>query len=158
MDEAILRHQLITLLSGEGAHVDVERAVAGLDPELRGRRPEGLAHSVWEQLEHMRITQEDILRYVLDPDWRSPAWPEGYWPATPQPPSGGWEATLRGYRDDLADLKALTQDAGRDLTAPLPHAPRHTLLRELLIAADHAAYHTAQIVDARRALGAWPTS
>jgi hypothetical protein len=28
----------------------------------------------------MRLAQEDILRYMLDASWFSPAFPEGYWP------------------------------------------------------------------------------
>jgi uncharacterized damage-inducible protein DinB len=156
MDDSTIRRHLITLLRGEGAHATVERALAGLPAELRGVRPQGLEHSVWELLDHMRLGQEDILRYATDPDWRSPAWPEGYWPADPQPPAGAWDATLAGFGDDLEALIDLVRDEHNDLTAALGHAPRHTLLREVLLVADHNAYHAGQIVDVRRALGAWP--
>jgi hypothetical protein len=77
-DQAVLREQLVELLTGAHAHADVKSALAGLDPALRGRRPGAAAHSIFEELEHMRLAQEDILRYTVDPKWVSPAWPDGY--------------------------------------------------------------------------------
>lgn len=157
MDDAIIRKQLGSMVRGEGAHVPVDTAIEGLGADLRGQVPPGLAHSVWQLLEHIRIAQEDLLQYALDPGWRSPSWPEGYWPSDPEPPSAAaWDASVASFRQDRDAALELVQDASRDLTAPLPHAPQHNLLRQLLLLADHNAYHGAQIVDARRALGAWP--
>jgi len=50
------------------------------------------------------------------------------------------------------------QDEKSDLFAKLAHGQGQTLLREALILADHNAYHLGQLVDLRRALGAWPES
>ena len=75
----VLRQELVDLLTKGQAHVTVEQALEKLPRELRGRRPAPEIPSVFEQLEHMRLAQEDILRYTLDPTWQSPAWPEGYW-------------------------------------------------------------------------------
>lgn len=157
MDDAIVRERLAALVLGEGAHVSLERALEGLPEPMRGQRPPGLEHSPWELLEHLRLAQQDLLRYSLDPDWRSPKWPEGYWPDTPEPPSPeAWEASLEALRRDRREALALVRDRQRDLTAPLPHAPQHNLLRQLMLLGDHDAYHVGQIVDVRRALGAWP--
>ncbi len=157
VDAGVLRTQLETLIRGEGAHVPVDRALEGLPAALRGTQPAGLAHSVWQLLEHIRIAQEDILQYALDPGWRSPSWPEGYWPADPEPPSEqAWGEALEAFQRDQDLALSLVRDPDRDLTSPIPHATRHTLLRQLLLLADHNAYHGAQIVDARRVLGAWP--
>lgn len=156
MDDRIIRTQLEPLVRGEGAHVTVERSLEGLPAGLRGERPDGLAHSVWQLLEHLRIAQEDILEYALDPDWVSPGWPEGYWPVDPVPPSAAaWDASLAALRRDRDRALELLRDPQRDLTAPLPHATQHNLLRQLLLLADHNAYHAGQIVDARRLLNAW---
>lgn len=40
--EESLRQHVIRLLEGRGAHADFDRAVAGLQPAVRGRRPEGM--------------------------------------------------------------------------------------------------------------------
>lgn len=44
----------------------------------------------------------------------------------------------------------------RDLLAPVPAGTGQTLLRAILLAADHAAYHVGQLVAVRRLLGCWP--
>ena len=104
----------------------------------------------------MRIAQEDILRYALDPDWRSPEFPDGYWPrADGAVTDAVWKESLERFRADLVEVCALAQDPTRDLTAPIPHGEGRTYLRQVLLVADHNAYHTAQIVTIRKLLGDW---
>ncbi len=151
-----LRETVVELLQGGAAHVRLGDALSGLRPEWRTHRPPGL-HSVWQLLEHIRITQEDILRYTLDSDWRSPSWPEGYWPENPSDlPEGVWQDTYLRYERDLQELVALARNPAYELAAEIPHGDGRSYLRQLLLVADHAAYHTAQIVSLRRALGDWP--
>ena len=155
MDDASLRQHLIDLLSSERAHAGFEAAVRGLPPELRGRRPEGLAHTPWQLLEHLRIAQWDILEFCRRSDHTSPAWPGGYWPADEAPPrESAWEESLAAFRRGMCDLVAAP---GTDLLAPIPWGePHHTVLHEALLVADHNAYHVGQLVSLRRLLGAWP--
>ena len=138
------------------AHVTLEKALKGLPPAARGTRPSPALHSVYEELEHMRLAQEDILRYTLDATWRSPEWPKGYWPD----PDGEatderWRGAVEGFRKDLDEVCALAQGASLDLTATIPHGEGRTYLRQILLVADHNAYHTAQIVAIRKLLGDW---
>ena len=42
-----------------------------------------------------------------------------------------------------------------DLFEPIPHGKGQTTLREVLLVADHNAYHVGQLVLLRRLLGAW---
>jgi hypothetical protein len=42
-----------------------------------------------------------------------------------------------------------------DLTAKIPHGQGQTYLREIILAADHAAYHIGEIVVVRKLLGIW---
>jgi uncharacterized damage-inducible protein DinB len=157
MNGRVLREQLVELLAGEHAHVGWKRALRGLPPALRGRRAARFGHSIYEELEHMRLAQEDILRYTVDPAWRSPPWPEGYWPKRPAPTPAQWRDCVKGFEADLAELIALARRADLDLTARIPHGQDgHTYLREILLAADHNAYHLGQIVLTRKLLGAWP--
>jgi uncharacterized damage-inducible protein DinB len=158
MDDQVLRLALLQLLTAGQAHVTVDKALAGLEPGLRGRRPKAEIHSVWEELEHMRIAQEDILRYSLDPAWTSPEWPQGYWPTRAEPTEAIWSSSLSRFRADLEELGNLIRDPQRDLTAKIPHGEGRTLLRQILVVADHNAYHLGQIVQARRLLGAWSGS
>jgi hypothetical protein len=156
MDDRALREHLTTLLTGGHAHVTFDAAVEKLEPRLRNVRPRDGDHSVWELLEHLRIAQEDILRYTLDASWKSPPWPKGYWPPPgneDEVPDEAWDSSIARFRADLEAVCALVRE--RDLTAAIPHAKSHTYLREVLLVADHNAYHLGQIVQARRSLGAW---
>ena len=151
-----MRDHLLYLLRGGGAHVSFEDAVKGLPVELRGKRPRGAAHSPWEILEHMRIAQWDILEFSRNADYVSPKWPEGYWPKTPAPPSAkAWSTTIRQFQADLEAMCSLIEDDAVDLLAKIPHGDGQTVLREVLLVADHNSYHLGELIVTRRLLGAW---
>jgi len=151
-----LRQHLLDLLRGGNAHLNFEEALAGLPPNLRGERPHGLPYSPWRLLEHMRIAQWDILEFSRNPKHVSPDFPGGYWPETDAPPDDkAWEKSIRQFRADLKATQELVEDPGIDLFAPIPHGEGQTLLREVLLVADHNSYHLGQLVVVRRLLGAW---
>ena len=155
MDDSRLRNELVALLEGKGAHVGIGAAFAKLEAQHRTARAGKEGHTVWEELEHMRLAQEDILRYTLDSTWTSPQFPAGYWPTLETPTEDQWKASLVGFRSDLDEVIALAKDATRDLTAEIPHGEGRTYLREVLLVADHNAYHLGQVIEIRRLLGAW---
>jgi hypothetical protein len=102
MDESVLRSQLVELLREGQAHVKAESALANVGAQFRNVRPAPEVHSVWEELEHLRIAQEDILRYTIDPLWESPKWPDGYWPKASEKLSDEmWQASVTGFFADL---------------------------------------------------------
>ena len=155
-NDAALRAHLRKLLAWGDAHVDYDRAVAGLAPELRGQRPGGLPYSPWELLEHLRITQHDILDFSRNPQYAELSWPEDYWPQSAAPPDAhAWDVSIAAFHADREALQALADDPAVDLFARIPHGQGQTYLRELLLVADHNAYHVGQLVLVRRLLGAW---
>lgn len=104
----------------------------------------------------MRLAQEDILRYALDASWTSPPFPEGYWPkAAEELTEEKWAASVAAFFADLEEVIKLAQDPNVDLTAVFPHGEGHTYIRQILLVADHNAYHLGQIVLTRKALGDW---
>jgi hypothetical protein len=154
---AALREHLLYLLRGGGAHLDFEKAVAGLPAELRGKKPPGSPHTPWRLLEHLRIAQWDILEFSRNAAHVSPAFPEGYWPHGDAPPDEqAWDNSVRAFRADLRAMQDLVADSAVDLFAPIAHGDGQTILREALLVADHNAYHLGQLVLVRRLLGAWP--
>ena len=156
MDNKPLREQLLYLLRGGGAHVDFEKAIQGLPPKLRGVKPEGAPYSAWQLLEHMRITQWDILEFSRNPEHVSPEWPSGYWPEAEAPPSpAAWEKSVKEFRADMEAMQAMVEDPGTDLLARIRGGSGQTVLREALLVADHNAYHLGELVLVRRMLGAW---
>jgi hypothetical protein len=155
--DTALRDHVRRLLTWDDSHVGFERAVKGLAPELRGRVPAGLPYSAWQLIEHLRRAQFDILDFCRNPDYRALNFPDDYWPTDPAPPSAeAWDESVRKCLDDRTAFVALALDPGLDLFAHIPHGSGQTYLRELLLAADHAAYHVGELVTVRRLLGAWP--
>ncbi len=71
-----LRRYVARLLDWEDAHVSFDAAVEGIGPPHRGRTPTGLPHSPWQLLEHLRITQRDILDFCREPKYIERRWPE----------------------------------------------------------------------------------
>jgi hypothetical protein len=154
-DRALRRH-VLELLVGGHAHADLKKALAGLPPRLRGKKPKGAEHTAWQLLEHIRIAQWDILEFSRNPKHVSPNWPDGYWPKTETPPSAAaWNASIRKVQEDQKAMEKLVASKKTDLLAPIPHGTGQTVLREALLLADHNGYHIGQLVLLRRWLGAW---
>jgi uncharacterized damage-inducible protein DinB len=156
MNDTAFREQLVALLTKGQAHVTLGGALRDLAPALRGRRAAPGLHSIWEEMQHLRLAQEDILRFTLDPAWESPPFPAGYWPPPESKPTDAeWDEALASFQRDLEETCALARDPDRDLTAVIPHGEGRTYLRQILLIADHNAYHLGQIVLTRKLLGAW---
>lgn len=156
MSDTTLRDQLLALLQGGNAHLTFDQAVAEFPAAAMNQTPPSVSYTPWHLLEHVRIAQWDILEFVRDPDHVSPEWPKGYWPdrgATTD--AAGWEATIAAIHADLAALEAIVRNPAIDLTAELPHAPGYTYLREVLLVADHNAYHIGEFAILRQVMGTW---
>lgn len=157
MSDRRLRDLLLEMLEGKSAHLDLEAALEGMPVGRVGERPEGVEHSVWELVEHLRRALHDLVEFSRDPDYESPPWPEGYWPQAASPGSEGeWERAVEEYGELLEEMKAMMGDPGRDLLEPFPWGDGQNLAREAMLAFDHAGYHIGQIVQVRRLLGEWP--
>jgi hypothetical protein len=151
-----LRAELDRLLSGKGAHMDFDEAIADLPANLRGVKAHNSPHSIWEVLEHLRIAQWDMLEFSRDAKHVSPEWPKGYWPESAAPPDeSAWNHSVKAFRHDLAAMRKLVANPASDIFTPFPHGEGQTLLRETLQLADHNAYHIGELVSLRRILGAW---
>lgn len=154
--DKLLREHIVSMLDGGGAHAKFDDVVKDFPVKLRGQKPAGLPHSPWMLLEHLRLAQWDILEFSRNEKYESPEWPEGYWPKSEAPASAtAWETSIKNFRKDLKAMQDLVENPETDLFARIPWGDGQTILREALLVADHNAYHIGQLVDARRALGAW---
>lgn len=154
MKKDTLKTELIGLLTASGAHVTFDKALKGFPLKDAGTLIEGAPYSAWQLLEHMRIAQADIIEYVTTPKYREKKWPEDYWPKKATPPSKqAWTKSIRAFRSDLKKAANLLKKA--DPLQPIPFAGNKTLLKELLLIADHNAYHLGEFVLLRKLLGNW---
>ncbi|SNB45867.1 DinB family protein [Geobacter sp. DSM 9736] len=155
----LIRHELLALLDSQNAHMAFREAVADFPLEQINIKPPNTPYSFWHFVEHIRIAQWDILEFIRNPQHQSPPYPEGYRPRPEEvADERRWRQSVEAVSADLAALLAIVSDQGCDLLAPLPHAPDYTIYREVLIAADHMAYHVGEIAVMRQVMGLWPAN
>ena len=141
-----LRDQLVGLLRGGNAHMDFATAVADFPEALINARPPNVDYTFWHLIEHLRLTQADILEYVTSAAYRERDWPDDYWPPRDaRATKADWDASVAAFQRDLDALVAIVADEATDLFAPVPSNDQHTILREALIVADHNAYHIGEL-------------
>ena len=147
------RKALIEVLDGTAVHAGVEAIVEGIPAEYRAKKVRGLPYTLWQLLEHIRLTQRDILNYMTDPDYEMP---DEYWPAAKKPTEEMWEESVRALLRDLRKVKRMARDPKLDLRKGVPcGVEQHTLLREVVVLAAHNSYHLGEMVVLRRLLGIW---
>lgn len=156
MSHRALRDHVAALIGWEDAHAGLDQIVDGVPTDKWGAAAPGLPYTLWQLLEHLRLTQYDILDFCRNPGYTHQRWPEDYWPKESEAPSADAVAgSIEAFRRDREALTALALDEKVDLFAPIPHGTGQTYLRELLLVADHTSYHLGQMVAVRRMLGIW---
>jgi len=155
--DSLVRKQLVELLSGSNSHMGFEGVIKDFPLHHINSKAPGVPYSPWHFLEHMRIAQWDILEFIRNPDHISPDYPEGYRPGVEEKADETrWHATVQKFRADLKSLQDLVTDHATNLYGPIAHAPEYTILREILVVADHNSYHTGELAMLRQVMDLWP--
>jgi hypothetical protein len=154
--ETVTREQLLQLLHKSQAHMDFDQAVQDYPMEqINTLFPNGV-YSAWALLEHMRITQWDILDFIRNPHYKYMDWPADYWPKRgTQASEADWQGTIAAFHADLKALEDIVKDPKTDLYARIPHGEGQTILREIMLVADHNAYHIGEFAIMRQVMGTW---
>jgi len=151
-----IRKNITGMLRENHAHIRFEDAVSGVPPLMRSTNPENLPYSIWQLVEHIRITQRDILEFCRSAAHKSPEWPQGYWTENKDYVNDEtWESSLKQIHKDTEDFIALFNDPDVDIYIPFEYGRGQTYIRQALFIAGHTAYHTGQIVVVRRILNVW---
>ncbi|MFI5385657.1 MAG: DinB family protein [Fimbriimonadales bacterium] len=153
-----LRQHVVALLRGGQAYDSFDSVVDEFRHEERWVVPPGAERSAWQIVEHMQRALRDILDFCQNESgtYIERDWPADYWPTSSSPIKGAWEDTINAYKVDLAEMEALVQDDSRDLFKQFPWGEGQTLLREALLAADHASHHLGQLIELKRWIDATP--
>ena len=156
MSNEDLRNHLVDLLKSKDAHVDFETTIANFPIDEINTRIPNIPYTPYQVVEHMRLAQWDILEFSRNSNYIALKFPEGYWPGKELAANeNDWNKSLDVFREDLQHLINLVKDESTDLFTPIPHGSGQTILREILLTADHNAYHLGQLVLMRRSLGVW---
>ncbi len=157
-EQAPLRKQLIALLNGGQAHATFDDVIKDFPADHRGVVPANLPYSAWQLLEHLRITQRDILNFSAPPTggYHPSKWPDDLLAQVSRATSAhAWDQSIAAIRSDLEQFDALIENPRSDLYKPFRWGDGQNLLREALLIADHNAYHLGELVVLRRLLGIW---
>lgn len=135
-----------------------DEAVAAVPAWAINQRAPNVAYTPWHLVEHLRITQWDMLEYIRDPvGHRSPEWPVGYWPAPDaETDAVGFERSVERFLADLRALRAIAEDEAKDLFAVLEGTPGHTAYRCIRVIGNHNSYHVGEFASLRQVMGSWP--
>jgi uncharacterized damage-inducible protein DinB len=145
------------LLRGKGAHADPVACVEDLTAAQAGRRIEGFTHTIWQLLFHLNYWIDFELKCVERPDTPFPTDPEASWPLKDGPADDvAWRHDVALFRTYLGQLATLAEAKASTL-ARIAHAgTAFTVETVLILLIAHNSYHVGQIVQLRRAMGAWP--
>lgn len=157
MNDKHVREQVVNALGEQQAHMLFDDAVKDFPAAHYNTRPQNVSYSFWHLLEHLRITQWDILDYIQNTDYQYLEFPKGYWPAPDATADeAAWNKTIADFRRDLHALIDIINDPNTDLYAQIPHAQQgHTVLREINIVATHNAYHIGELGILRGIMKLW---
>ena len=149
--DKVLREHLVAQLRG-GQAFDTFGAIVG---EFSGADrfvvPVGAERSAWQIVDHLLFALRDILDFSTNAAYVEPKWPDAYWSDSPE---GDWDGTLAAYQKALTEMESLVMDPERDLFQTFSWGTGQTLLREAMLAADHASHHLGQLVELRRWISA----
>ena len=154
--DSAIREQLITLLKGGEAHMPLKEAASEFPEKyINTLFPNG-TYSPWALLEHIRITQWDILDFIRNPNYAEISWPDDYWPQkNKKATKKEWDNSLSQFEKDVLELEKIVKNPKTDLYVKIPHGDGQTILREILLVTDHNAYHIGEFAIMRQAMKTW---
>jgi hypothetical protein len=154
--DVMIREELINLLKGGNAHMSLREAVKDFPEEkINTVFPNG-TYSAWDLLEHIRITQWDILNFIINSNYKEISWPDAYWPEKDKLAiKREWEKTILQFEKDNLALGKIVKNSETDLYAKIPHGDGQTILREILVVSDHNSYHIGEFAITRQAMKTW---
>ncbi len=155
-EEDVSRAELLALLSRSNAHMSFEEAVEDFPESAMNTTFPNVTYTPWHLLEHMRRSQWDILDFMRNPNYKGMVWPDDYWPQKSQKATRKeWDKTIEGFNRDMKELQLLVSDPKVEMHSRIPHGDGQTMLREILLVADHNAYHTGEFTIMRQVMGTW---
>src|SRR5690606_18672926 len=145
--EKYLREQLVRQIRGGNAFKKIESILEEVDYNQLGKQFAGLPYTFWQQLEHLRITQWDILEFCTNHNYEPLDWPKDYWVPEYGPSSlENFESKKKMFFQDREQFLDLLLDINNDLYKPFSHGDGQTLFREALLILEHNAYHIGQLM------------
>ncbi len=134
-------------------------AVANFPASAMNKNIPNGTYTPWQLLEHLRITQWDILDFIINKNYKELEWPKDYWPEKfAKATQKDWDYTIETFEKDVKALQNIVKNPKTDLFAKIPWGSGQNILREVLLVADHNAYHIGEFTSLRQVMGTWDKS
>lgn len=157
MEDTALREQLVQNLLIGHAHMPFTEAVSNFPKDSINTIPTHVDYSFWHLLEHIRISQHDILDFIKNPQYKEIEWPKDYWPdKSTIATMTDWNRTINKFKEDQEELVKIIKTKKTNLYSKIPHGQGQTILREILLVIDHNAYHIGEFSILRQVMQLWP--
>ncbi len=148
------RETIFCFLKGEHTHIDVEWVLVDCDPAITDKRVGGIAHTIYQILNHMIFWQDVYLDRMEGTETLSPVLPSAGWPGEDAPADvDAWLEAVQVFQQGLAVAREL---ANGDLSLKIPTFRNASLGECLVYLSLHNSHHIGQIIMLRQALGDWP--
>ncbi len=155
-EEGKLRKQLVAYLKQGYAHSPFEDIVADFPIDQINSKAPNSSYTPYRLLEHIRITQWDILDFIRNPKYKYMNWPKDYWPKEGKIATrSDWIKIIKSFKKDLKELIKIISNPKTDLLAKIPHGEGQTVLKEILVIIDHNAYHLGEFGILRDVMKTW---
>lgn len=151
-----LQKQIIDFLKRPNTHRSLLEAVEDFPDELINAKPENVPYTFWQLLEHIRISQYDMIDFIQNPNYKEMEWPRDYWPDKDEKATRKmWDESIEKYQKDIETLINIVNKNEPDILVHIPHGQGQTALREILQIIDHASYHIGEFILMRRICNVW---
>ncbi len=130
----------------DGEYAERARLLSGLTLAQVTLRPEGMAHSIYDELWHLVGYQQSILEPGDPP-------PGDLYPTAAPEREDQWHQLVQLF---LTGARAAAELGKTPARLAVEVEPGWTLADELHCVAVHNAYHFGKIVALRQQIGAWP--
>lgn len=152
----LLRDALVDYLNNPHTHASFTEAAKNFPEKYYNEKPKGLPYSFWDMLEHIRISQWDMLDFMTNPNYKEIAWPKDFWPeSTQKADKAMWNGSIAKFEEDYNNLTRRVSEDSFDFFAKIPYGSGQTIFREVLQIIDHNSYHIGQFVMMRKLAGIW---
>jgi len=155
-EEKELREELVFHLTKGHAHMTFAEVIADFPKELINMKAPNVEYSFWDVIEHIRLTQKDILDFIVAQEYAEPKWPDDYWPPKDkQATEKEWQKSIEMFEKDQKNLIKLIEDPTTNLYNKIPRGTGQTVLREIEVVIDHNAYHVGEFGILRQVCNGW---
>ncbi len=155
-DNLKFRKLLVRFLGGE-THMSLDQAVNDFPMNRINEFPPNTNYTPWHLLEHIRITQNDIVDFMQNCNYQDKKWPDDYWPKRFKKANQKmWKNTINLIKKDIEVLEQIILDPNTDLNMTIPWGNGQTIVEEAIKVSDHNSYHIGEFAILRQVMSTWP--